>query len=234
MTRTKLLCANWKMHRMPDGALREDSPYRSRHGVDIVVFPTCLDLSACIQAGLVTGPQCGRPEAQGAFTGDVSLSMCRDIGCRYALIGHSDRRAHHGETDAYIGSQTVAALALGMHPLVCVGETRSEREAGRAELVVAAQLAALPLERDISIAYEPVWAIGTGSAAALDQIRDMMRFIRSVFPADCREVVRILYGASLQPQNAAEILSDPAIDGGLVGGASLKPRDFAEIVAAAM
>lgn len=231
--RKYLIAGNWKMNNAPEGAFDPSSPYHTHASVDVVVFPTYLDLQSCIDSKILCGPQHGHTEAHGAHTGDVSLSMCKNRGCLYALCGHSDRRAEHKETSEEVAAQVVAALECGLHPIVCVGEKEKERDAGKEKDVVKAQLAVLPLESDVTIAYEPVWAIGTGKTATPEQAQEMHAYIRSLLPEDRREQTRILYGGSMKPENAEELLSQPDIDGGLIGGASLKPDAFAQIVAVA-
>lgn len=232
--RTFLIAGNWKMNKAPDGAYDAGSPYLPHAHIDVVVFPTFLDLPACIDARIICGPQYGHPEDHGAHTGDVSLKMCKDLGCLYALCGHSDRRAEHRESSADVATQVTAALELGMHPIVCVGETLEERKAGNAHNVVEEQLKPLPLASDITIAYEPVWAISRGDpntpAATLKDAEEMHALIRSLLPEDRREETRILYGGSMKPENAKELLGIEDIDGGLIGGASLTPDAFGDII----
>jgi|TARA_B100002003_G_C14045575_1_gene503640 triosephosphate isomerase len=225
------------MNAAPVGALETDSPYHPSQGCDVVVFPTFLDLAECMKAGVPAGPQFGHAEDHGPHTGDVSLKMCADLGCVYALCGHSDRRAEHYESDEVVALQAKAALALGMHPIVCVGEKEEERDAGKQEEVVRRQMEALPLTENITIAYEPIWAISRGDptkpAASTEDAQEMHAFIRSVLPDETRETMRLLYGGSMKPENAQDLLSQTDIDGGLVGGASLKPDAFREIIATA-
>ena len=233
LPRRYLIAANWKMHPIPDGALADDSPYKPQKDIDIFVFPTFLSLGACLEAGIATGAQCGHPEPQGAYTGDVSMAMLRKAGCTHVLCGHSERRLFHGENNESVAAQATAALEAGLHPIICIGESAEERDAGEAELVVTRQLTSLPLGKDITIAYEPVWAIGTGNTATPELAQEMHALIRSLLPAGRRETTRILYGGSMKPENARELLVEPDIDGGLVGGASLKPDAFRGIIAAA-
>ena len=228
------------MNSPPVGAFDSDSAYQTHGDVDIVVFPTFLDLKQCIDAKIITGSQHGHSEEHGAHTGDISLKMCKDLGCIYALCGHSERRADHEETNEDVAAQAIAALELGLHPIICVGETEQERDAGHAEEIVQQQIQSLfdhsqlsTLNSQLSIAYEPVWAIGTGKTATPQQAQEMHAFIRSLLPDDRSDVTRILYGGSMKPENAEELLSQSDIDGGLIGGASLKPEQFAEIVAIA-
>lgn len=230
MTKRFLIAANWKMNPAPAGFDAADTPYASKANVDVVVFPTFLDLQRCVDAKLACGAQCGRPEEKGAFTGDVSMTMIAATGAEYVLCGHSERRSKHGETDADVAAQARAALAAGLHPIVCVGETEDERTAGREKDVVQRQLADIPA--GITIAYEPVWAIGTGKTATPDDAQAMHAFIRSLLKTDA-DKTRILYGGSMNAANAEALLKQPDIDGGLIGGASLKTEEFRAIVALA-
>jgi len=236
MNKRKLFIAgNWKMHRAPDGAFDEVSPYKEHATVDVAIFPTFLDLKQCVQSGIPTGPQYGHTEGHGAHTGDVSHAMAKDVGCTYALCGHSDRRGEHNETNDQVAEQAAAAIEVGLMPVVCIGETEAEKDAGKGEEVVKAQLQAIldGVNGDFILAYEPVWAISRGDpnkpAATPEDAQSMHAFIRSLLPEDKKEV-RILYGGSMKPENADELLAQPDIDGGLVGGASLKPDKFAAII----
>ena len=176
----------------------------------------------------------------GAYTGEVSAAMLRDYGVRYCLVGHSERRQRHGETDAMVALKAQRALACGITPIVCVGETLAEREAGAMQAVVKRQLAAVihvngHCISEIAVAYEPVWAIGTGRTPTLDQIAEVHAFLRAELVKALGEDgqgVRILYGGSVKPSNAADIFAVKDVDGALVGGASLKAVDFGAIVAA--
>lgn len=222
------------MNHAPDGAFDPSSPYQSHANVDVAVFPTYLDLESCVDAKILTGPQFGHVEDHGAHTGDVSLKMCKDMGCIYALCGHSDRRGEHEESSEEVAAQVVAALEYGLHPVVCIGETLEEKNAGKTEEVLKEMMAPLPLESDLTIAYEPVWAISRGDpntpAATPEDAQTMHALIRSMLPDDRKEKTKILYGGSMKPENAEQLLSQPDIDGGLIGGASLKPDAFKEIV----
>lgn len=239
----KLVAGNWKMN----GGLAANRALLDKLvAVDGVEIAVCVPFPYLAQAqqrphGVELGAQDVSEHDAGAYTGEVSASMLRDFGCRYAIVGHSERRALHGETDVQVGRKAAAALAAGLVPIVCVGETLAQREGGRAMEVIAAQLAAV-LEvlgtvamADIVIAYEPVWAIGTGRSATAEQAGEVHAAIRAWMRE--REVdagkVRILYGGSVKPQNAAELFGMPDIDGGLIGGASLLASDFQAICSAA-
>jgi triosephosphate isomerase len=173
--------------------------------------------------------------AQGAFTGEVSAAMLKDFGCRYALAGHSERRQLYGETDAAVAAKFAAATGQGITPVLCLGETLAEREAGRTQEVVSRQLdAVLSLNgkenfREAVVAYEPVWAIGTGRTATPEQVQEVHFFLRKKLPSS----TRLLYGGSVKKENAAALFALPDVDGGLIGGASLVASDFIEIVKAA-
>lgn len=231
--RRTLIAANWKMHPAPAGFDAKDSPYRTRGDCDVVVFPALPDLPRVRAAELLYGGQCGRPETHGAFTGDCSMAMLKEAGCRYVLCGHSERRQGHGESDAFVMEQVVAALALGMHPVLCVGETSEERSQGKTHDVLKRQLHGLPDSPEIVVAYEPVWAIGTGEAAEPQEIAEAHACIRGHLPQGMRPSTRIVYGGSADAANAAALLAINDIDGLLVGGASLKPAAFAAMVALA-
>lgn len=228
--RKKLIAANWKMNDAPAGALEADSPYHTHANVDVVVFPTLLDIRECNAAQMITGAQYACTEALGAHTGDVCMEQVANAGCRYVLCGHSERRKDHAESNEDVATQVISALEHHLHPLVCVGETEEERSAGKEKDVVNAQLSVLPLESDITIAYEPVWAIGTGQTATPEQAQEMHAYIRSLLPEDRKDAIRILYGGSMKPENAKALLSQPDIDGGLIGGAALHPEQFGQIV----
>ena len=186
------------------------------------------------------GAQDVSAQATGAYTGEVSAAMLKELGCRYVIVGHSERRQYHGETDALVADKARAALASGVTPIVCVGETLTEREAGRTEEVVKRQLAAVIHSNghcisEIVVAYEPVWAIGTGKTASPEEAQAVHAVLRAQLQAaiDQASRVKILYGGSMNAANAAALLGQPDIDGGLIGGASLKAPDFLTIIAAA-
>jgi triosephosphate isomerase (TIM) len=239
--RKRLVAGNWKMNMLrADGcALAQAIAERAReaHGCDLLVCPPFTSLAeigaALAGSGVALGGQDCHPQPSGAFTGCVSAEMLKDAGCRYAIVGHSERRHGCGETDADVVAKTLAAWRAGLIAIVCVGETRAEREAGRAIEIVAGQLAgSLPDDADsarLVVAYEPVWAIGTGLTPTIDDITAMHDAIRGHIPSG----TRILYGGSVNPKNAAEILALDEVDGALVGGASLKADDFWAIAQAA-
>jgi len=191
-------------------------------------------------AAVQLGAQDVSAQASGAYTGEVSAAMLKDFGCRFAIVGHSERRQYHGETDALVADKAKAALASGITPIVCVGETLAEREAGHTEEVVKRQLAAVIHTNghcisEIVVAYEPVWAIGTGKTASPEEAQAVHAVLRAQLKAATDQFarVKILYGGSMNAANAAALLAQPDIDGGLIGGASLKAPDFLTIIAAA-
>jgi triosephosphate isomerase len=235
MALKKLIAGNWKMHGLrADGlALAGGIAARAKGGAplcDLLVCPPATILAAigAVLAGsgvALGGQDCAAAE-QGAFTGDICAEMLKDAGCAYVILGHSERRHGHGESDAVVRAKVAAAWRAGLVPIVCVGETRAQREAGHQVAVVAEQIAgSLPdgaTPDRLVIAYEPVWAIGTGLTPTLADIAAIHRSIR----ADIHDDTRILYGGSVNPKNAAEILGVADVDGALVGGASLKADDF--------
>jgi triosephosphate isomerase len=189
-------------------------------------------------SAIAWGAQDVSAEARGAFTGEVAASMVAEFGCAYAIVGHSERRSYHAETDAQVAAKALRALEHGITPIVCVGETLAQREAGETEQVVGRQLQAvldtLSTEQlgRIVVAYEPVWAIGTGKTATSAQAQAVHAFLRQLVvskDAGVAERMQVLYGGSVKPDNAAELFAMPDIDGGLIGGASLKAEDFLAI-----
>jgi triosephosphate isomerase (TIM) len=245
----KLIAGNWKMNGSLDAnaaLVREllaglvDSP--AQCGVALCVpAPYWAQVQAlCAGSGIATGAQDVSVHAQGAYTGETSATMLNDFGLRYAIVGHSERRQYHGETDATVALKTKAALAAGITPIVCVGESLHERQAGHTEAVVKRQLAAVIHENghcisEIVLAYEPVWAIGTGLTASPEQAQQMHAVLRHQLEAATKHAQRVLiiYGGSMNASNAATLLAMPDIDGGLIGGASLKAQEFLKIVGAA-
>jgi triosephosphate isomerase len=237
MSKSFFLGANWKMYPPPEGALAPDSPYHDTPGAKVVVFPTSLHLLGCHKAGLVCGAQCARPEQSGAFTGDIGMAMLKAENIPYVLCGHSERRTYsedtgkyHDETDQVIAAQVRTAVALNITPVVCIGETLDQRNAGKTEEVLGRQLETIDPPASAIIAYEPVWAIGTGMTPKPPEVVAAHAFIRSRLRD---RAMYILYGGSMNPKNAAELLALDGVDGGLIGGASLKPKEFAVIVEAA-
>jgi len=231
----QLIAGNWKMNGLKaDGlGLARDIAARARAGTpacDLLVCPPATLIAAVGEviagSGVALGGQNCHAAEKGAHTGDVSAEMLKDAGCGYVIVGHSERRQNCGETDAVVNGKVAAAWRAGLVAILCVGETRAEREAGRAKDVVSGQLrGSLPEGADsarVVIAYEPVWAIGTGLTPTLADIEEIHRAIRAAIPSGAR----ILYGGSVNPKNAAEILGLDGVDGALVGGASLKAEDF--------
>ena len=201
------------------------------------VYLAQVQLLLAGQGGIALGAQDVSQHESGAYTGDVSAAMLKELGARYVIVGHSERRQYQGETDAQVAVKAQRALAAGLTPIVCVGETLREREQGETESVVSRQLSAviqLNGERlvDLVVAYEPVWAIGTGRTATPEQAQAVHAALRALLAAADLQAagVRILYGGSMNAGNAAELLAQPDIDGGLIGGASLKARDFLKII----
>jgi triosephosphate isomerase (TIM) len=244
--RRKLVVGNWKMHgsRAANGqllaGLKEAGPWNADVAV-CVPFPYIAETALALTGTTIAyGAQDCSAHEQGAYTGEVSSAMLHDIGCRYVIVGHSERRAYHAESDQLVADKAKAALAHGVCPIVCVGETRAEREAGQTEAVVKRQLAAVIHTLghccgEMVVAYEPVWAIGTGLTATPEQAQAVHAVLRAQLQAatDRAAVMRILYGGSVKADNAAELFAQHDIDGGLIGGASLKVADFAAICLAA-
>ena len=246
--RRKLVAGNWKMN----GGLAANQALVQalRGGVgqpvcDVAVCPPPVYLAQLQQllagqAAIALGAQDVSQHEGGAFTGDVSAAMLKDFGVRYAIVGHSERRQYQGETDLQVATKVKRALAAGITPIVCVGETLSEREQGLTEFIVRRQLSAViqlngHCISEIVVAYEPVWAIGTGKTATPTEAQAVHAVLRTQLRAATEQAdrVRILYGGSMNAANAAELLAQPDIDGGLIGGAALKAPDFLTLVAAA-
>ena len=249
--RSKLVAGNWKMHgsRAAISELLSEliKALPSEPKLDMAVFPPAVFAAQTVEAlrgsALAVGLQniCDQG-GEGAFTGEVSAEMAVDIGCRYVMIGHSERRALYGESSEQVAEKLARAIDARLLPIVCVGESEGERDEGRTLDVVSAQLAPLlarfSLEElsSLVVAYEPVWAIGTGKTASPAQAQEVHAFIRGVFAergADFAQRLRILYGGSVKAANAAELFSQTDIDGGLVGGASLNAQEFSAICRAA-
>ena len=249
--RQKLVAGNWKMNSglKTNQQLLQDV-VAGVAGMPGVAVAVCVPFPYLAQAqSLLTntpvawGAQNLSEQAQGAFTGETSAAMLQDFACQYVLVGHSERRAIYGESDTLVAEKFAAALAAGLRPILCVGETLAEREAGRTVEVVSAQMAAVLNRVGVAafvnavVAYEPVWAIGTGRTATSDQAQEVHAAIRAqVAKADAKVAagLQILYGGSVKPSNAAELFAMPDIDGGLIGGASLVATDFLAICRAAV
>ncbi|MBS0571560.1 MAG: triose-phosphate isomerase [Proteobacteria bacterium] len=246
--RRKIVAGNWKMHgsRASARALVEAIVAAPAMDCEIAVFPPYLYLPELIAAHPNTpiffGAQDVSEHDKGAFTGEVAAAMVKDIGAHYTLVGHSERRQYHAESNQVVAAKYAQAQSAGLVPVLCVGETLEQRDAGQTEVVIAAQLAAV-IGRSTAaslaaavVAYEPVWAIGTGRTATPDQAQAVHAFIRDKIRREDAKIsgsLRILYGGSVKPDNAAGLFARPDIDGGLIGGAALVAADFLAICAAA-
>ncbi len=245
--RKPIIAGNWKMNMTPSECAKligELKPLIDNAACEVVVCPPFVDLPAAREAlagsEIRLGAQNVHWAEKGAYTGEISAAMLKELGVEYAIVGHSERRQFFGETDEGVNRRARAARAAGITPIVCVGESLVEREAGETEAVVGAQTEAALLGMNaeeagrIVIAYEPVWAIGTGRTATSEQAEETIAFIRGVvralFGEKTADAIRIQYGGSMNPKNAAELMAMPDIDGGLIGGASLKAADFAQVV----
>ena len=244
---TKLIVGNWKMNgvlaanqALLDGLRAGLGAVRSRAAV-CVPHPYLAQVQLLLAGSpIALGAQDVSAHVSGAFTGEVSSSMLRDFGVRYCIVGHSERRQHHAESDEVVAFKAKQALAQGITPIVCVGETLAQREAGQTEAVVKRQLAAVIHENghcisEIVVAYEPIWAVGTGQTATPEQAQQVHAVLRAQIRAATAhaERVSILYGGSMNAANAADLLAQPDVDGGLIGGAALKAADFLTILRAA-
>ena len=240
----QLIAGNWKMHCLAGEAIalaRDIAAGAEGIAADLLVCPTALHVAAVSQALQGTrvgvGGQDCHPTKQGAHTGDIAGPMLRDAGAGWVILGHSERRQNHGETDELVREKTLAAVDAGLIPIVCVGETADQRSGGQETEVVGWQLAgSLPKPFNGVVAYEPVWAIGTGKTATNQDVATMHGFIRDELVrqfGDAGHAIRILYGGSVRPANAASLLAVPHVGGALVGGASLKAEDFLAIARAA-
>ncbi len=244
--RRKLVVGNWKMHgsHAANAELLAGIVGGRPYGADVAVcvpFPYLSETATALAGGDVRwGAQDCSAHEQGAYTGEVSAAMLAEFGCRYVLVGHSERRAYHAETDVLVAQKAQAALGKGLTPIVCVGETLAQRDGGETELVVKRQLAAVihllaHCAGEIVVAYEPVWAIGTGRTATPEQAQAVHAVLRAQLQAATGhgERMTILYGGSVKADNAATLFAQPDIDGGLIGGAALKAADFIAICRAA-
>lgn len=251
MTRQKLVAGNWKMNGTRDAntSLVRDIVLDLKRcpGVEVLLCPPAVYLesvSTQIKGSpvLLGGQNLSAQEKPGAFTGEIHGGMLKDVGCTYVLVGHSERRALYGETDAIVAAKFKTAQLSGLQPVLCIGETLAEREAGQTEAVISRQLDAVTEScgiasfRSAVVAYEPVWAIGTGRTASPQQAQEVHAFIRARLAAKDAKIsnsLRILYGGSVKADNAAELFAREHVDGGLIGGASLKASEFMAICAAA-
>ena len=222
-----LIAGNWKMFKGPHETRAFLAGFRPPDDVDVVICPPYVSLAAAVDAGVTVYAQNAHWERDGAYTGEVSAAMLAELGVRGSIIGHSERRQHFCETDETVRLRAEAVLDAGLGVIACVGETEGEREAGATEEVLRRQVAVLPEHERLVIAYEPVWAIGTGRTASPQQAQEAHALIKSLHAA------QVLYGGSVKPDNAAELLAQPDVDGALVGGASLDPTSFLAICFAA-
>jgi triosephosphate isomerase len=218
-----LIAGNWKMFKGPAATAAFCAAFEPPAGVEAVLCPPYVSLAAAVAGGATVFAQNVHWAPDGAFTGEISVSMLQELGVRGAIVGHSERRQYFGETDETVARRAAAALEGGLRVIACVGELEEERERGETEAVLARQLSVLEPHPSLVVAYEPVWAIGTGKTATPDLVREAHAFIKSLLDAP------VLYGGSVKPDNAAELMSQPGVDGALVGGASLDPDSFAAI-----
>ena len=249
----KLIAGNWKMNLTLNASIEltknfvKNVPQKSIRETDVLICPTFITLSACSillnDSGILLGAQNMSDKDDGAYTGEISASMLTAVGCEFVIIGHSERRKYFGETNQIVNSKSLKALTSGLKPIICVGETLQEREDEIYEAIVEKQisegLAGISDEQmsDVTIAYEPVWAIGTGLNATPKQASGMHKFIRGLISGKYGSAIgneaRILYGGSVNAKNAGEILHAGGIDGALVGGAALKAEEFLTIISSA-
>ncbi len=245
MARKPIIAGNWKMNNTASEGVKlieELKPLVEGASCDVAVCVPAIDIPAIAQAvqgsNIRLGAQNVHFAEKGAFTGEISAKMLQEYGVDYVIIGHSERRQYFGETDETVNKRVLAALSAGLTPIVCVGETLSEREAGKTEQTLSRELSEglrnVPDLEKLVIAYEPIWAIGTGRTASPEQANETIGSIREtlgkLFCPRCAENVRIQYGGSMNAGNCKALMAQPEIDGGLIGGASLKAPDFAAIV----
>jgi len=227
----KLLAANWKMFKGPRETREFCEAFSAPDGVEAVLCPPFVSLQTAVDSGQTVFAQNVHWAAEGAYTGEVSAPMLLELGVAGALVGHSERRQYFGETDETVARRTAAALEAGLRVIACVGESLEERESGQMELVLRLHVEsirdAVGEHENLAIAYEPVWAIGTGQTATPDQAREAHAFVKSLLD------VPVLYGGSVKPENAEQLLSEEGVDGALVGGASLDLESFTAICQAA-
>ena len=225
---TKLIAANWKLFKGPADTRAFFERFEAPDGVDVVICPPFVSLEAAVGPERTIYAQNVHWAAEGAFTGEVSAPMLLELGVTGALVGHSERRQWFCETDETVRLRCEAALDVGLGVIACVGESEADRDAGETEAVLRRQVAAIPRHDALVIAYEPVWAIGTGKTATPDMAQEAHELIKSLHPT------QVLYGGSVKPENAAELLAQPDVDGALVGGASLDPESLATICRSAL
>jgi triosephosphate isomerase len=226
-----LIAANWKMFKGPRATGEFLDAFESPEGVDVVICPPYPSLPVAVERGVTAYAQNVHWEPQGAYTGEVSPEMLLELGVAGAIVGHSERRQLFGESDEHVARRARTAIEAGLGVIACVGETIEQREAGDMELILKIQVEALAFavgeHEGLVLAYEPVWAIGTGKTATPEQAAEAHAFVKSLID------VPVLYGGSVKPENAAELLGQPGVDGALVGGASLEPDSFSAICRAA-
>ena len=247
MARRKIVAGNWKMNKTPSQAadlIKELIPMVADADVDVVICTPATDLAIATEmtkgTNIAVGAENMHWEESGAFTGEISADMLLDLGVKYVIIGHSERREYFVETDETVNKKIKTAIAKGLTPIFCCGETLEQREMGimpehiRMQIKIGMLDVTADQAKNIVIAYEPIWAIGTGKTATADQADEVCGIIRDViaelYDAPTAEAIRIQYGGSMKPSNAAELMSKPNIDGGLIGGAALKAEDFTGIV----
>ncbi len=242
--RKPIMAGNWKMNKLEQEAVdfvQKLKPLvKDVHDRTIIICPPFPSLSkvcdVVCDSNIALGAQNVYWEEKGAFTGEISASMLKSVGCTYVIIGHSERRQYFGETDETVNKRIFAALKHKLMPIVCVGETLEQREKNETFKVIETQIKGainnIPVEEwdNITIAYEPVWAIGTGKTASPEQAQEVHAFIRKHLPKEVAEKTRILYGGSVKPDNVKELMAKPDIDGGLVGGASMKVESFEQLI----
>jgi triosephosphate isomerase len=228
---TKLVAANWKMFKGPAETREFLAGFEQPEGVDVVVCPPFVSLAAAVESGRTVYAQNVHWEARGAYTGEISPGHLLEVGVKGSLVGHSERRHLFGESDEMVARRARAALTAGLGVIACVGETLEQRESGDTHLVLKIQVEAIAFaagdDSGLLIAYEPVWAIGTGLTATPEQAQEAHAFVKSLLDRP------VLYGGSVKPENARELLAQPDVDGALVGGASLDPESFRAICLAA-
>jgi triosephosphate isomerase (TIM) len=226
--RVPLIAANWKMYKGPGETRAFCDAFEPPDGVDVVICPPFGSLGAGVESGLTTFAQNVHWADEGAFTGEVSTKILLELGVAGAIVGHSERRQYFGETDETVGMRTEQALGAGLRVIACVGELEEERDRGETEDVLRRQVSVLSRHENLVVAYEPVWAIGTGKTATPEIAQEAHALIKSLLD------VPVLYGGSVKPDNAAELLAQPDVDGALVGGASLEVDSFTAICQAAI